>query len=128
MPSTAAGSATPRSGGGRRRGNRAGRQSGHGASTAGGQGTNNRTRTVTSFKGNTEEMNGNVFECYEEVDDHLQYGNTIEALDAYTRKNLLYSADLAPLFVKKATAPSIERPEETTEEPDTLSGMIFAEK
>ena len=100
-PSTAAGSVTPRSGGDRRRGNRAGR--GNGAGTAGGQST--RTRTVTSFKGNTEEMNGNVFECYEEVDDHLQYGNTIEALDAYARKNLFYSADLAPLFGKKATVP-----------------------
>ena len=83
---------------------------------------------MTSFKGNTEEMNGNVFECYEEVDDHLQYGNTIEALDAYARKNLFYSADLAPLFAKKATVPSIERPEETDEEADTLSGMIFAEE
>ena len=71
---------------------------------------------MTSFKGNTEEMNGNVFECYEEVDDHLQYGNTIEALDAYARKNLFYADDLAPLFEKKAMVPSIERPEETDEE------------
>ena len=73
-------------------------------------------------------MNGNVFECYEEVDDHLQYGNTIEALDAYARKNLFYSADLAPLSAKEATVLSIERPEETDEEADTLSGMIFAEE
>jgi hypothetical protein len=85
------------------------------------------TRRAT-FKGLTDDMGGNVFQCYEEQDDRRQYAKTIEALDAYAKKNLSYTADLAPLFATKMTAPSIERPVTIAEGADKLEEMIFAEE
>ena len=65
------------SAGGRNR-HRGGRQS------RGGQARGNRS----TFKGNTEEMNGHVFECYEEQSDRRQYAKTLEALEGYVKKTL----------------------------------------
>ena len=111
---------------GRPRGNRGGtRQRGNGTGNSGSQVA--RTRT-TSFKGNTADMNGNVFECYEEQDDHLQYAKTLEALDAYTTTKLMFAMDLAPLFSAKMAAPSVARPTAPAKEADELTKMIFQEE
>ncbi|KAI2512761.1 Reverse transcriptase (RNA-dependent DNA polymerase) [Fragilaria crotonensis] len=74
------------------RGNRAGRTRNGGTTT---------TTSRPTFKGDTEDMNGNVFQCYEEQADRRQYAKTIEALDAYVKKKLNYSADLAPLLERR---------------------------
>ncbi|KAI2510045.1 Reverse transcriptase (RNA-dependent DNA polymerase) [Fragilaria crotonensis] len=73
-------------------------------------------------------MSGHVFECFEEQNDRRQYGKTVEALDAYARKTLSYSADLAPLFATTMMAPTIERPDDIVEDAGKLEEMIFAEE
>ena len=111
---------------GRPRGNPDGnRQRGNGTGTPGSQAARSRT---TSFKGNTTDMNGNVFECYEEQDDHLQYAKTLEALDAYTKTKLMFAVDLAPLFAAKMAAPSVARPKSAAKDADELTKMIFQEE
>jgi Zinc knuckle len=119
-----------RSTGSRQRGNRGGRQRNNNSNpgATGQHAATSRNRAV--FRGNTEEMSGNVFECYEEQTDRRQFAKTIECLDAYSRKTLTYSADLKPLFATKMTTPIIERPvpppvEKGLEEFNT---MFFAEE
>ena len=112
----------------RTRGNRGagGRQRNEGTSGTAQQAATTRGRSV--FKGNTEEMCGHVFECYEEQDDRRQYAKTVETLDAYARKTLHYSADLAPLFAATMIAPTIERPKNIVKDADAVTAMIFAEE
>jgi len=106
------------------RGNRSGHKQ-RGGTTTGNQPSRSRT---TSFKGNTIEMNGNVFECFEEQEDHLQYAKTLEALDAYTKVKLVFAVDLAPLFATKMSAPSVTRPVAIASDADELTKMIFQEE
>jgi hypothetical protein len=63
--------------GGRGRGGRH-RARGRGGGTKQGQGV----PRASGFKGATPEMNGNVFECYNEQYDRRPYTKTVEALDA----------------------------------------------
>ena len=95
-------SATSTTRGSRPRGHRGNRSRGTNAGS-----TASTTRRTTSFKGNTAEMNGNVFECHEEQDDHLQYSKTVECLDAYTKTNLTFPIDLALLFATPIGMPSV---------------------
>ena len=75
--------------GGRR--NRAGR--GHSRNSTTGT-TVSRPPRATAFKGSTAEMNGHVFECFEEKGDRRQYSKTLEALKAYMQKTMVkYSED-----------------------------------
>lgn len=97
---------TGRTGTNRPRGNRGGTNRQNNTGGAAPQAT--ATRSRPTFKGNTEGMCGHVFECFEEQDDRRQYGKTVEALDAYARKTLSYTADLAPLFASTMTVPTIE--------------------
>jgi hypothetical protein len=106
-----------RGGGNRTRGSRGGQQRAI-VSTNGQQAAPNRNRAV--FKGNTEGMCGHVFECYEEQDDRRQYSKTIEALNAYVKKTLPYTADLASLFAATITAPNIDRPDIIDDDADKL--------
>ena len=115
--STTTGDAAPssagnqgRSTGSRQRGNRGGRQRTNNPNpgTVGQQAATSRSRTT--FRGNTEEMNGNLFECFEEQNDWQQFSKTIECLDTYARKTLSYTADLTPLFAARMATPIIERP------------------
>jgi hypothetical protein len=69
-----------------------------------------------------------VFKCYEEQDDHRQYSKTFEALDAYVRMTLPYTADLAPLFAATMKAPDVEQPDNIATDADKLTEMIFAEE
>ena len=72
-------------------------------------------------------MNGNVFERYEEQHDRRQYAKTMEALEAYTNKNLKYSEDLAPLFADPMANPEIQEPDNIAEGATIMKRMIFAE-
>ena len=77
---------------------------GRGRGRGGGRGVSGRGATRprgTGFKGTTAEMNGNVFECYNEQTDRRQCAKTVEALGNYIKKMLKFSEDLAPLFCHK---------------------------
>jgi hypothetical protein len=80
------------------------------------------------FKGSTEGMNGNVFECYEEQSDRRQYAKTLEVLDGYVRKTLKYSEDLAPLFADTMAVPMVDMPDDLDEDAGLTMKMIFAEE
>jgi hypothetical protein len=103
------------------RGNRGGRTRVGGAGT-----TTSANRSI--FKGDTEDMNGNVFQCYEEQVDRRQYAKTVEALDAYVKKKLTYSADLAPLFATTMRTPTIDLPGDLAPGAGDTMKMIFAEE
>ena len=117
-----------RSGDSRPRGNRGSGRQRAGNSARGHQQTTTTARNRSTFKGNTEGMCGHVFECYEEQDDRRQYTKTIEALDAYARKTLTYTADLAPLFATTMATPEVDRPENIADDADRVAEMIFAEE
>ena len=93
------------------RGGRGGR--GRVANAARGRGPHRPPRTM--FKGDTEGMNANVFQCYEEQSDRRQFIKTKDALNAYVKKNLKYNEDLASLFAEEMTLPELDMPEELPE-------------
>ena len=93
--------ANTRGGRGRNRGRRSG-QAGRGAA---------RTRVSSTFKGSTPDMEGYVFECYEEQTDRRQYNRkTVEALECYVKKTMRYPEDLAPLFATDSTLSVLAKP------------------
>ena len=115
----AAAPATGRGGGCRSRGGR-GRshhRSGQGAAT----------RTASTFKGETEEMNGHVFECYDKQSDRREYAKTVEALGSYAKKTLKYAEDLAPLFADDMATPTIDMPEDPGADQDWLTEALWTE-
>jgi hypothetical protein len=73
-------------------------------------------------------MNGNVFECFEEQTDRRQYARTLEALKAYVKKELKYSADIKPLFGETMAAPTIEMPLDPGEGSNKIEDMIYIEE
>jgi len=86
---------TPSGRGGRR---------GRGQSGSRGSGNRHGSRATTSplvrstFKGNTEEVNGHVFQCFNECEDKKQFSKTVEALREYVdSKKLKYTGDMASL-------------------------------
>jgi hypothetical protein len=93
------------------RGGRGGR--GRGATAVRGRGPQQPPRTA--FKGDTEGMNANVFQCYEEQSDRRQFIKNKEALDSYVKKNLKYNEDLASLFAEEMTLPELDMQEELPE-------------
>ena len=60
---------------------------------------NNRMNQLDSknFSGETQDMNGNLFQTIEESKDATQYVKTVEALERYAFKT--YKADLSSLFL-----------------------------
>ena len=120
-------------------------QEGPSRSGSGGRGRNggwggrnsrpNRTRSnptgrsgrASGFKGDTEGMNGHVFECYFEQGDKRQYARTIEALEGYAKKNLKFSEDFAS-FAFEASEPVIEKPSDLAPGYSTTDEMIWKEE
>jgi hypothetical protein len=93
--------------------NRSGRFQGRGRHQGRGGGTRQRSTDsidTVRFKGATDAMNGNVFECYNEQSDRRQYAKAIEALEGYIKKNLVFSEDLASLFAPTPALPVLARP------------------
>jgi hypothetical protein len=116
----AAGSGTPNtpavateSGGrGRGRGGRGGRSGGRGRSQPNaGSRSSNRQR----FKGNTEGMNGHVFQTPGESKNQTQFTKTMEALAEYAAKNFEYPGDILPLFTN-LTIPTLQQPADPTDD------------
>ncbi|KAI2506981.1 hypothetical protein MHU86_7478 [Fragilaria crotonensis] len=102
--------------------NRGGGRSGRGSSGRG----SHRPRS-TGFKGTTTEMNGNVFECYDEQTDRRQYAKTVEALEGYAKKSLKYAEDLATLFATEMQLPNLEKPMRPGEGADETDLAIWNE-
>ena len=94
-----------------------GRRTGQGGRGRGGRSVNStrtqqtaRTTTPrrTNFKGDTEGMNGNVFECFEEQSNRMQFIETCEALEAYAKKTMDHPEDMAALFDEDIDEPTVE--------------------
>ena len=85
--------------------------------------------TGRGFRGSTAEMNGNVFQCFNEGDTRNQFTKTVEALAGYIAKNLKFHGDLTPL-VKDLTEPTIEMPDDLTpdEEDSPLLKALWNKK
>jgi hypothetical protein len=112
---------------GRGRGGRHRNRQGRGPRTVQGAPKMNRS----GFKGSTTEMNGNVFECYDEQYDRRQYTKTVEALESYVKKNLTFSEDLSNLFAEEMKEPVITEPADPTADakvPTKLQEMVYVEQ
>jgi fructose-bisphosphate aldolase class 1 len=60
------------------------------------------------FKGNTDDINGHVFQCHIEASDKQQFSKTVEALAEYIAKNIKYAKDVASLCKTGKLAPITE--------------------
>ena len=94
--------------GGRGRGER-GRGGRNGRS--GGRGIPNNRPPRSSFKGETAEMNGHVFQCFDECQDPKQFLKTLEALSGCSAKHQKHSGDVSSLF-KDPEPPVIDEPQD----------------
>ncbi len=94
----------------------------------GGQAPGRGKITKATFKGSTEEMCGNVFECFDEQSTRRQYRKTVEALEGYIKKNLRYSKDMAPLFAETMKTPTVVMLNNLVETPTTVEEMIRTEE
>ena len=65
------------------------------------------------FKGETEDLNGNVFETLEESRNPLQFKKTMEALQRYSSKTYSY-VELDSLF-DDCEMPTLEKPVKPSE-------------
>ena len=104
-----------------------GRETGHGRSRARdgrdgcgrgrGAGRHNKTkyRNTKVFKGNTDDIKYNVFQCYGESPDKQQFNKTVDALAGYIDKNMDYLKDVASLY-KKQKLSMIREPVDLTDE------------
>ena len=112
-----------------RGGNRGQQGRGRGGRGGGSTTRTQQSRTVnprcTNFKGDTEGMNGNVFECFEEQGNRLQFSDTCEALEAYAKKTMSNPEDLAALFTDDIEAPSVEAFEDLPPEPSETTKAIW---
>ena len=90
---------------------------GQGRRTTTTSGGNSTSIRATIFKGSTDGMHGNIFQRYEEQQDRQQCAKTMEALEAYVKKNLQYPEDLAIFFGTEMTNPIINEPDDLEDMP-----------
>ena len=83
-------------------------------------------QTVKSFKGETLELSGQVFQTMEESNDPIQFKKTIEAIERYASKMFL-SVDLRTLF-DSLTAPQVSRPVQPQNAADDVEREIYKEE
>lgn len=89
----------------------------------GGRGQMNRPATINTptFKGDTAEMNGHIFECHgERASPCPQYKKMIEHLHAYVKKDLHFPEDVAPLFMDIMGLVAVNEPDR----PVAIEGVI----
>ena len=96
---------------GRGRGRHSGRGQRSGDRTTGGRGPPGNQPKGSVFKGNTADMNGNVFQCFNENENKNQFNKTVEALGEYIAKNMKHAGDMMPL-TKRLVLPAIAMPED----------------
>jgi len=68
-------------------------------------------RVCSTFKGNTEEMNGHVFQFFNKCEDKKHFSKTVEALGEHIAKKLKYPGDMVSL-TKDFVKPEIPIPTE----------------
>jgi hypothetical protein len=84
-------------------------------------------RNVPLFKGNTEAMNGHVFQCFSERNDKKQFARTEEALGEYIAKTLKFPGDLMPL-TRDLVTPIITTPDDLDEKETNRLKIALWEK
>jgi hypothetical protein len=91
---------------------------------------NGRPRPITGpkFKGTTAEMQGHVFECFDEQRDRKQFTRTWEMVGEYVKKHLKYPEDLSPLFGDTIGTPTVPRPQPLAADADKIAGLIWNEE
>jgi Zinc knuckle len=110
---------------------RGGSHPGRGGQRGHGRNSRNQSRGArnnivrSTFKGNTPDMNGHVFECYEERGDRTQFPKTLEALGEYAAKNLKHPEDLKSLFEEEMVAPNITEPADLPATPTKRQEVIW---
>ena len=97
------------------------------AQTGTNQGISRNVTTGRNFKGDTDAMNGNVFQLYEEQNDPMQFTKTMEALHGYAKKELK-TTDLAPLFATPPTLPTIQKPKPFPTRPTNWSNSFSGKR
>ena len=103
--------------GGRGDGNRGrGRNSPSGNTNAKGRGRN---PSNSSFKGNTDGMKGNVFQCHGETPDKQQFTKTLGVLEEHINKTFSYPKDVASICKTFAMTPP--------EQPKNLEKKVYEE-
>ena len=110
------------------RGNGGGRGRGRNRFRGRGQGQGAVRATRSKFRGDTEEMNGNVFECFDEQADRRQYAKTMEALEGYAKKHLRFPDDLSSIFADTMSTPTLLEPNDPITPATRTSEMIWAEE
>lgn len=108
------------------RGNRGGQGRRGGASSSGTSSSG--VRSASPFRGSTPEINGNVFQRFEEQQEQRRYIKTMEALEAYVKTKLDFSEDLAPLFGTPSSNHVLEEPVDIAKDAGELKKMMFAEE
>ena len=71
------------------------------------------TRAQSSFKGNTDGMKGNVFQCHGETTDKQQFIKTVGVLEEHINKTFTNPETIAPMC-KTFVIPTIKRPKNLT--------------
>jgi hypothetical protein len=85
----------------------------------------NPSRKKSSFQGNTAEMNGHVFECYEESGIRTQFSKTVEVLGEYISKKVKFPEDMKSLWTTKLAKPSVSPPADLANEATATKRQLF---
>ena len=72
----------------------------------------------SKFKGNTAEMNGHLFQCFDECSAKNEFARTVQALGEYVVKNLKQPGDMVSL-TKSLTLPTIEVPDDLADDEES---------
>ena len=64
----------------------------------------------SSFKGNSAEMCGHVFQVFSESRSEQQYNDTVEVLGQYISKNFWFASDM-DVLVKELKVPVLKKPD-----------------
>ena len=79
---------------------------------------------AAKFKGTTPEMNGQVFQCFNENTASNQFAKTVEALAEYISKHLKFPGDMAPL-TKDLVLPTLTAPVNLPATADELEKLLW---
>jgi len=79
-----------------------------------------------SFKGETADMDANVFQLQEESQDPTQYKKTKDALERYACKT--YTSDMRTLFEKDMLLPTIQKPMKPVSGADEVDIEVYVQE
>ena len=70
-------------------------------------------------------MNGHIFKCFQKQGDRKQF---VKTLGEYAKKKVKYPEDLAPLFGDTLALPTLNMPEELSENVNKMETLIWNEE